>query len=236
MKKSFAYIWLLSIVLFFVQCGPDDAPTVSDVVIDIDGNTYGTIKLGNQIWTTENLKVTTFNDGTPITEWTLVNDWFSFSVPIPYFQWADTNDLNNLFDEELPEDFYGAMYNETALRSGKLAPEGWRIPTEQDFKILEAFLTNNGHANKEATVLKSFSGWSSSSGNGSDIYGFNGLPNGYVAVGGTATGVPTIATWATADVNSVENTRRVVNLFNEDNILYVSNSILLGAGVRLIKE
>jgi len=36
-------------------------------VKDIDGNIYQTIKIGDQIWTVENLRTTHYNDGNPIT-------------------------------------------------------------------------------------------------------------------------------------------------------------------------
>jgi uncharacterized protein (TIGR02145 family) len=237
MKKPILFALFIVCSFLFTQCTSDDNTTEPlEPLVDIDGNVYQTIKMGDQIWMLENLKVTKLNDGTPLDQWVFGDDWFSFSGPITYYQWADTSDLGNMFDEELPFDYYGAMYNETTLTSGKLAPTGWRIPTEQDFKILETFLSNDGHRGNEATVLKSTSGWGSTAGNGTDVYGFNTLPNGYVAAGGTATGAPVICTWATSDVNRDNQTRKVVNLFDESTILYASNSIRLGAGVRLIKE
>ena len=35
-------------------------------VTDIEGNQYKTIQIGEQIWMAENLRTSTYNDGTPI--------------------------------------------------------------------------------------------------------------------------------------------------------------------------
>ncbi|MBT8309859.1 MAG: fibrobacter succinogenes major paralogous domain-containing protein [Bacteroidia bacterium] len=224
-------------LLLAMQCDDDVAPFPIDetTVFDADGNEYATIQLGNQTWMLQNLKTTSYNDGTPINQYMFGDDWYNANNPIDYFQWADTSDLNDQYDEELPIDFFGAMYNEIALSSGKLAPVGWRIPTEQDFMELEAFLANDGNAGSEATALKSSTGWIPGN-SGTDVYGFNGLPNGYVSAGGTATGAQAICSWATSNTNTANQTRRIVSLFEEPTIQYFDNSILLGAGVRCIKE
>ena len=146
---------------------------------------------------------------------------------------ANTFDFNDFYDFELPFDFYGAVYNEAAIASGKLAPAGWRIPTEQDFVELQNHIANDGHPGEEATALKSTTGWSVG---GTDVYGFNGLPNGYVTPFGTSTGAQVISTWTTSDLNPATQTRRIVNLFDKGQILYFDQSILLGAGIRCIKE
>lgn len=217
----------------------DMLAVIAETVTDADGNVYNTITLGNQTWMLENLKTTKFNDGTPITEYTFEthgSDWFNLNTPEMLYQWAGTADLNNLYDNELPFDFYGAMYNHLTIESGKLAPEGWRIPTEQDFIELRDFIANDGHAGNEATVLKSTNGWHSTSGNGTDLYGFTGLPNGYVNAFGGATGSETICTWATADIDETSSTRIVVNLFDQAEILFEYQAFALGNGIRCIKE
>jgi hypothetical protein len=50
-------------------------------VMDIDGNVYHAIKIGNQIWTMENLRTTKYNDGTAI-PLVIDNDaWSALTTP-----------------------------------------------------------------------------------------------------------------------------------------------------------
>lgn len=245
MKKLLQLSLIVFYALFFVNCSSDDNGTsqqpVSGVpnpdleaVIDVDGNEYQVIQLGNQIWMLENLKTTKFTDGTAITEWNQGDNWNRDNQTFPYYQWADTSDLNNIYDEELPEDFYGAVYNEAALTSGKLAPEGWRIPTEQDWIILRSFLASDGQQGEEGTALKSSSGWAPTENNGTDVYGFKALPNGYVTSFGTATGAGVICNLATSETNTADQTRRVLNILGSS-LDFENNSTFLGSGVRCIK-
>ncbi|MBO6607222.1 fibrobacter succinogenes major paralogous domain-containing protein [Psychroserpens sp.] len=238
---------LLAIVIFALlsyNCTDDDTTSTPLnpeplTVTDIDGNIYSTITVGNQIWMLENLKTTTFNDGTPITFFTsqeFGNNWGSLNDQNAFYQWADTFDLNNQFEEELPFDYYGAMYNHFAIESGKLAPEGWRIPTIEDFLELENYLSNNGQEGTEGEALKTTTGWLEFSGNGTDAIGFKGLPNGYINAFGGPTLGGGICTWATTEVNTETNSRTVINLFDQTTIEYMQNAIQLGAGIRCIKE
>ncbi len=237
MKINLKILNLLLLVFLVINCSDDDnneEPAIT--VTDVDGNVYQTISLGNQVWMLENLKTTKFNDGTAIAEYSFGNDWHNGSNPVSYYQWANTDDLNNVHDQELPFDYYGIMYNHFAIESGKLAPEGWRIPSQADFVELENYLTSQGYSGIQATVLKSDSGWLSSSGNGTNEIGFNGLPNGYVSAFGTSTLSEGICTWATTNVNTNNGTRILIQLFDQGEILMDENAIQIGAGIRCIKE
>lgn len=234
------------VFIFITACTKDDYsndPVIEyNSLADIDGNLYNTIILGKQTWMLENLKTTKYNDGSPITEYNFANfgnNWASLNDEIGHYQWANTDDLNNINTNPLPFDYYGAMYNYFALESGKLAPEGWRLPTKEDFIELQRYLSAKGFLDLEAVALKSEKGWHTLSGNGFDAIHFNGLPNGYVSAQGTATGSEIICTWATAetsaDTNLVTKTRLLVQLHNENTINYVNSPIQIGAGVRCIK-
>lgn len=106
--------------------GKDTLSTDESTVKDIDGNVYRTVKISSQVWMAENLKTTRLTDGTPIAYIPGSAQWKA-SMP-PAYCWVD-NDSSN-------RDRYGAMYNWYAVNTGKLAPAGWRVPSEEDFKIL----------------------------------------------------------------------------------------------------
>ncbi|NQV15486.1 fibrobacter succinogenes major paralogous domain-containing protein, partial [bacterium] len=100
-------------------------------VTDIDGNTYQTIIIGDQEWMMENLKVSHYQDGT--------------SIPTGYSssQWANLNsDAYAIYsDNESIAVDYGYLYNWYAVENNQgIAPEGWHIPTDDEWKILEAYL------------------------------------------------------------------------------------------------
>ena len=116
--------------------------TTSDVgtVTDIDGNVYHTVEVGNQIWMVENLKVTRFMDGAPVAN-VLSEDWEVYSGAA-YCDYLDNPDWT--VD-------YGRLYNWAAVVDPKgLAPDGWRVADDHDWKVLETTL---GMLTAEAELL-----------------------------------------------------------------------------------
>jgi len=71
------------------------------IVTDIDGNEYKTIKIGEQIWMAENLKVTHYRNGDSIPNIIRDRDWTNTS------QGAYCNYDNDESDVET----YGRLYN-----------------------------------------------------------------------------------------------------------------------------
>ena len=72
---------------------------------------------------------------------------------------------------------YGRLYTQDeALRA---CPDGWQLPTQQDF---DALIKAAGDISKAGEALKSSSGWFKK-GNGSDALGFDALPAGYWSQG-----------------------------------------------------
>jgi hypothetical protein len=110
-------------------------------VTDAGDNIYNTITIANQIWMFENLKTSTYCEGKSIVEYSFGLDWYNGNTLIAYYQSTITGDFNNIFDKELPLDYYGNYYNHTTIKSGKLAPKALWTPTQVGFDEMENDLT-----------------------------------------------------------------------------------------------
>ena len=147
----------------------DPTPTPANVVKDIDGNEYHTVKIGTQVWMLENLKVTKFNDGTAIPLVTDSSAWTNLSTP--GFCWYDN-------DEATYKNTYGALYNWFTVNTGKLSPAGWHVPTDADWTILTSYLGGESVAGgklKETGTTH----WKSPNTGATNESGFTALPGGF---------------------------------------------------------
>jgi uncharacterized protein (TIGR02145 family) len=138
-------------------------------VTDIDGNVYAIVKIGNQIWMAENLKVTKYLDGTAIPNVTDNTSWAGLSTGAYCY-------YNN---ESSNGDSYGALYNWYAVNDARgLAPEGWHVPTDAEWSELENYLGGESVAGKKLKMNSSL--WNTNT--GTDDAGFGALPGGYRAL------------------------------------------------------
>ena len=150
-------------------------------VIDIDGNIYQTVKIGDQIWMAGNLKVTHFPDGSVIP---LVEDnayWNSLETNELAYCWYN-NEINN-------RDLYGGLYTWAAAMNGQsssianpsqvqgICPDGWHLPSDAEWTQLFNFLGGTSVAGgklKEAGTIN----WSSPNTGATNESGFTALPSG----------------------------------------------------------
>jgi uncharacterized protein (TIGR02145 family) len=180
LRKHFLIILL---TIFYISCSDD--PTSSDyvretsTVTDIDGNVYNTVKIGNQWWMAENLKVTHYRNGDTILNVTEDRIW-GILAPGAFCNY-DNNAANVAF--------YGRLYNWYAVNdSPKIAPAGFHVPTDGEFKQLETYLGmsqesadsvgRRGHSEGGNMKEIGFDHWYSPNTGATNESGFAALPGG----------------------------------------------------------
>ena len=169
-------------------------------VSDADGNVYLTVKIGEQVWMAENLKTTKYNDGTSIPNVTDGNTWKSLTAGA--YCWFDNDSINY-------KNKYGGLFNWYSINSGKLAPVGWRVATNDDWKkleiqlgmsLLEANVLGGWRGTDQGKQMKTTNGWFSNS--GTNTSGFSAVPGGFRHVDGRYLNFGTFGYWWTATESS----------------------------------
>lgn len=144
---------------------------------DKDGRHYKVVKIGNQIWMAENLAYL------PSVNPHGVSD----TIPL-YYVYGYDGTVTAEARQNGNYGRYGTLYNWQAAM--KACPAGWRLPGDDDWKVMERHLGMNesdvdfnGSSRYSGSVgrkLKSTSDWRNDK-NGDNSSGFNVLPGGHLA-------------------------------------------------------
>jgi uncharacterized protein (TIGR02145 family) len=142
-------------------------------VADIEGNTYNTIQIGDQIWMAENLRVSKFRNNSNITEfadalqWSGIYDNKSQTAAWCYYQ-----------NDPATNKAYGKLYNWYAVVNiNGICPNGWHVPSDQEWTKLTDFLGGESvAAGKMKTVGTVY--WNSPNQDATNSSGFSALPGG----------------------------------------------------------
>ena len=224
----------------------------TSTVTDVDGNAYNTKLIGSQCWTTTNLKVTKYNDGSVIGDSTN-STWGTAIIG------ARTENKENSALPSSPSvsgyvGTLGYLYNwYAATDSRKLCPDGWHVPTDAEWTIMIQALVPSqvvdgtifgAQSLTAGTVMKSDVtnltagtglGWNPSS-PGTNTSGFSGLPGGYRQSGGSCNGIRNDAFFWSA-TETIINTAWYRYLFNSNGNVsrnHITKSV--GASVRCLKN
>jgi len=168
------YLFLTSLILGSCTSGeneinPEDSLPQNIFTDPRDGNVYKTVKIGNQHWFAENLRY--MGDLSQIVSpqaWSSIkfdeNLFIGQQAAWSYYE----NDPKN-------DSLYGKLYNWHAVRSNKICPPGWHVPTNYEWYVLREFL--GGYLEAEIK-LKATSGWSAINNDSTNQSGFTGRPGG----------------------------------------------------------
>lgn len=140
-----------------------------------DQEVYGTVKIGEQVWMSENLRATLYNDGSQIP---YVPDSADWSVNTgPAYCWYDN-------DPQLSD--RGALYTWYTVVTDKLCPDGWHVPSDSEWRQFEYYLgmdaavasTDGFRGSNEGGMLKATTLWDSPNTGATDELHFSILPSG----------------------------------------------------------
>ena len=155
------------IAFILLSCEKEEPHT--GTLTDFDGNTYNTVKIGNQWWMVENLKTTHYANGDPIPDGTGAGDISGETDPKYWFAYDD--DLNNVST-------YGRLYTwYTVTDSRNVCPDGWHVPSDAEWTQLSDSLGGESVAGgklKETGTTH----WDSPNTGATNESGFTGLPGG----------------------------------------------------------
>ena len=149
---------------------------------DRDGQTYKTVKIGDQVWMAENLNYETSNSF-------CYNDNASNCTKYGrLYTWAAAMDSAGTWSTNGKGCGYGKTCSVASTGSATLVrgvcPEGWHLPTKTEWNTL---FTAVGGKSVAGIKLKSTNGWNDDdgeSGNGMDAFSISALPAGYRDYGG----------------------------------------------------
>ena len=152
---------VLCAIIFLSACS-DPAP------VSPTGPSASEVTIATQTWMTRNLDVAFFRNGDSIPEAESSEEWVkAASEGKPawcYYKNDKSNGARN-----------GKLYNWFAVNDPRgLAPEGWHIPSVEEWKSLIQFLGGEQNAGKR---LKAADGWADPT-NGDNSSGFWGYPAG----------------------------------------------------------
>lgn len=119
---------------FVIPVNPDgDAHSCPDapLLVDVDGNVYNTVQIGQQCWMRENLRTTRYADGTSIPQ----GETYSLTTGLWYYPMNEPENKSN----------YGLLYNWAAVMHGAagsdanpsgvqgVCPNGWHVPSDAEW-------------------------------------------------------------------------------------------------------
>lgn len=149
------------------------AVAAGNTVSDVDGNVYGTVRIGGQVWMAENLRTTRYRNGQPIDHPGVNRQAWATTRSGAYAWYND--------DERVFKQPYGAVYNGFAVSNPNgLCPAGWHVPSQSEWEMLREFAGQaaGGKLKSGRTAPDPHPRWDSPNVSASNETGFSAVPSG----------------------------------------------------------
>ena len=231
-KKNIMKITFFVSIFILFSCSDDESNPASTgspahetgTVTDIEGNTYKTIKIGDQWWMAENLKVSTYRNGDEIPRVLYDDYWGNLTTGACC---APSGMASNIAT-------YGRLYNWYAVNdSRKIAPEGWHVASNAEWETMVNYLGGydvaGGKMKQKGTMT-----WANPNKGATDASGFCVLPAGSRSHDGHFYGLTEWAHfWTSTMINSTD-ARKWDLYFNSTKCLSHESQKIYGYSVRCV--
>ncbi len=197
----------------------------ANTMMDVEGRSYRTVRIGRQTWMAEDLRTTRFSTGGVIPNVRDAKDWKDMSTPA--YSWYDN----------VPElgGGYGILYNGYAIENGFLCPNGWRIPTMDDWELL---IKECGSIAQAGAKLKTTESeyWTLPNSGAEDKFSFRAQGTGYRTSVGNFTMRKGTGLWWSSTAATYSNYATIAMYYNYSSAVKGSFPKAQGACVRCVKE
>ncbi len=206
--------------------GQSEAKKKKEVSVEEISKVTPDFIIGDQEWMTVNLNVDTFRNGDPISEIKDPDEWQKAAQEGKPAWCYFKNDIAN-------GEKYGKLYNWYAVNDPRgLAPEGWRIPTEEEWIHLAELL---GGEDGAADKMRSASGWSIEE-NEIEKHPFEGKPGGNRTDVGSDYNAGFMGFWWSSTEQDEKSAWCHYIAFDNDRTLDFNHNKGYGFSVRCIRE
>lgn len=231
-NKDSIYLWKSRALVIKQSIKSDD---LDSITFKAPRANLQRVNIGAQVWSSNNLNVVTYRDGTPIPQVTDPIEWAKLTTGAWCYYINSTANGTT----------YGLLYNWYAVAgihdtdpktpNKILAPTGWRVPTHAEWDILTNFLGGvrvaGGKMKTTGTTL-----WKAPNVDASNSSGFGGLPGGYRNLNGEFVNIGTFGNWWSSTESS--STSAWYRDLNNDvgDVSRLNFHKRFGFSVRLVRE
>ena len=230
---------------------PAKASTTKSIAVT---TTYPSVTIGEQVWMSKNLDVSTFRNGDPIPRAQTNQEWKKADEDKKpawcyYFVGYSKQKIYGIPEKTKK---YGKLYNWYAINDSRgLAPKGWHVPKYDEYEKMYNFLEEGQTEIEVLKSLKSNTDWNygfdveaygleRKNINGNNISGFNAIPGGVRVSDGTFLNIGTEAIFWLDATTQLNNGNIVPYDFTLDGggqkVIFETSENGVGESVRCVKD
>jgi uncharacterized protein (TIGR02145 family) len=204
--------------------------TIDSTLVDASSFAYGLVQIGEQVWISRNFRTAFYNNGVPVNEWSNPFVWDTLVTPaLAYY--------NN---DALTAPTYGCFYNWYAVNQARLVPDGWHIPSNDEWITL---INNLGGYNDAGGKLKSTGTledgtglWTSPNTGATNSSGFSARPAGDRFSNGSFYDRGSYGIFWTSTASNTDEALCVTLYYGNAGVIISKSQKTCGYSVRLVRD